>query len=275
MLIQSQNIAWHALVDGSSDAPPLVMLHGFAQSLNSFALHVPELSKHFRVLRFDLPGHGGTQALESLDWSMLCTSLHEAVAQIESRPAHWFGYSQGGRVALMCALANPNQVKSLALLGASPGIADEVERTMRRDTDKLLGQNIVSRGLEWFTQYWEALPIFATQNKLPVYLQEIIRNERMSGDPQGLKFALERYGVGTQSYVFSQLTEWTKPLFLCAGELDPKFRESNEQIAAASQSALLAHHEFANCGHAAHLEQPEQFASLLIDFIQAAESKIA
>ncbi|MBL0063159.1 MAG: 2-succinyl-6-hydroxy-2,4-cyclohexadiene-1-carboxylate synthase [bacterium] len=275
MIITTRDIAWHALVDGDSDAPPLVMLHGFAQSVNSFTLHVPELTKHFRVVRIDLPGHGGTQAPTTLDWITLCANLHEAVAQIDSRPAHWFGYSQGGRVAIMCALANPDGVKSLALLGASPGIADESEREMRRDSDKLLGQNIVSRGLNWFTEFWESLPIFATQKDLPEHLQALIRNERMACNPSGLKFALEHYGVGTQPHVLTQLTLWSKPLFLSAGELDEKFRVTNEHIAAESRSLLLAQHEFADCGHAAHLEQPEVFTNLLIDFIQAAESKIA
>ena len=275
MIITTRDIAWHALVDGDRGTPPLVMLHGFAQSVNSFSLHVSELSKHFRVLRIDLPGHGGTQVPATLDWAMLCANLHEAVAQIDSRPAHWFGYSQGGRVAIMSALADPDRVKSLALLGASPGIADETERAARRDSDKLLGQNIVMRGLNWFTEFWEALPIFATQKDLPEHLQTLIRNERMVCNPSGLKFALEHYGVGTQSYVLTQLTKWKKPLFLSAGELDEKFRVSNEHIAAESRAMLLAQHEFADCGHAAHLERPEEFTNLLIDFIQAAESKIA
>lgn len=275
MIVTTRDLAWHTLVDGDSDAPLLVMLHGFAQTANSFSMHIPELSKHFHILRLDLPGHGQTSTAVSLDWATLCANLHQAVSQIDSRPAHWFGYSQGGRVAIMCGLANPDCVKSLALLGASPGIADESERATRCDSDKLLGQNIVSRGLNWFTEFWEALPIFATQKDLPEHLRILIRNERMACNPSGLKFALEHYGVGTQPYVLTQLTKWKNPLFLSAGELDEKFRVSNEHIAAESRSILLAQHEFADCGHAAHLEQPEEFTNLLIDFIHAAEGKIA
>lgn len=273
MQIHAQDVTWNASVFGEKHSLPLVLLHGFAQSANSFALHVPVLSKRFRIICVDLPGHGGTSEPAALHWPMLCNNLHDAVAQIESRSSHWFGYSQGGRVALMCALAKPERVKSLALLGASAGIADAGERELRRQSDRLLGQNIVGRGMAWFADYWDALPIFATQKYLPEPIRRLIRNERLSCTPQGLKFALETYGTGTMPDCFKQLCEWTKPLFLAAGALDTKFVQSNARFINVSQSTHFLHHVFQNCGHAAHLEQPEQFTKLLIDFIHAAESK--
>lgn len=275
MLVRTQDIVWHVRIDGDSSMPPLVMLHGFAQSLYSFTLQVPELSSRFRVIRLDLPGHGGTAAPAMLDWKRLCETLHEVIAKFEWRPAHWFGYSQGGRVALMAALAKPDLVKSLSLLGASPGIADENQRELRTQSDRLLGQNIVGRGMEWFAEYWESLPIFATQKYLPDFTRKLIRTERTSCSPQGLKFALDHYGTGTMPDCFGKLSNWNKPLMLVAGELDRKFIESNRRIADATRAALLMHYILPKCGHAAHLEQPEEFTRLLIDFIQEAESKTA
>ncbi len=268
MLIQSADILWHARSDGPEHAPPLVLLHGFAQSLHSFAPIEPALSKHFRVLRFDLPFHGQTlvEKRVELTWPKLCENLQEAVGQLESRPAHWFGYSQGGRVAIMCALADEAYIKSLALLGASPGIADDNERELRRQSDRLLGENIVGRGMEWFTQYWEALPIFATQKLLPESAQRLIHSERMASTPQGLKLALDVYGTGTMPDCTLQLIQWKKPLFLAAGELDTKFVQRNDKIASQSSSRHLLHTVFSKCGHAAHVEHPDEFSARLIKF---------
>lgn len=273
MSVVTEHCRWNASVSGASGAPPLVLLHGFAQSLNSFTELVPLFEKKFRVLRVDLPGHGQTRWNEDavLDWSRLCLNLLSTIEQLEPRPAHWFGYSQGGRVALMCALADERRVKSLALLGASPGIADEQTRALRRESDRLLGQNIVGRGMAWFAEYWEALPIFANQKFLAQGTRQLIRTERMSCAPAGLQFALEHYGTGTMPDKAGKLAQWTKPLFLAAGELDTKFAESNKVLAAASASRHLEHHLIRGAGHAAHLEQPRAFAKLLTSFIHAAE----
>lgn len=273
MEIRTADFVWHASADGDASAQPLVLLHGFAQSSNSFAMLTPLLSQKYRVITLDLPGHGEAELASTtpIAWPMLCRNVLDAIAQIDARPAHWFGYSQGGRVALMCALTDAQHFKSLALLGASCGIADEQARAMRVQSDRLLGQNIVGRGMEWFTEYWEALPIFATQKWLPASTRQLIRSERMSCAPSGLKLALESYGTGTMPDCFARLSKWSNPLLLAAGELDTKFVESNQRIVNASLSPLVQHHVIKNAGHAAHLEQPELFAKLLRNFIQASE----
>jgi 2-succinyl-6-hydroxy-2,4-cyclohexadiene-1-carboxylate synthase len=271
MKIQTPDIDWNVRVDGDSGSPPLVMLHGFAQTLNSFDPLIGELSKRYRILRVDLPYHGQSVVTKNvlLDWSVLCGNLYEAVFQLDKRPAHWFGYSQGGRVALMCAMRTAEPMRSLALLGASPGYTSEGERDMRRQSDKLLGENIVGRGMEWFTSYWEALPIFATQRLLPDSARRLIHSERMASTPQGLRLALITYGTGTMPDCSGELSNWKKPLFLAAGELDTKFVESNARIAASTYSSHLRHHVIKNCGHAAHLEKPVNFAELLIEFYKS------
>jgi len=273
MQIETRDMFWHARVDGATDAPPLVMLHGFAQSLTSFDPLLPTLTREFRVIRFDMPGHGATRmkSARALNWSVLNDNLHEAVQSIEARSAHWFGYSQGGRVALMAALAQPENVKSLALLGTSTGIADEQERKRRSESDHLLAQNVVLRGMEWFSHYWESLPMFATQKLLPDAMQTHIREQRMACKPEGLALALESFGTATMPDCLNALCAWSKPLLLMAGEADTKFVASNAQVARESRSALLYNITFPGAGHAAHLERPHEFTKTLSAFLSAAQ----
>src|SRR5688572_25877352 len=47
--------------DGPRDAPAVVMLHGFACSLNWWDQVTPALARDHRVVRFDLLGHGGSE----------------------------------------------------------------------------------------------------------------------------------------------------------------------------------------------------------------------
>lgn len=271
MFVETAHFRWHVAVDGQKSDQPLVLLHGFAQSLNSFAELVPLLAKKYRVLRVDLPWHGQTteRTKHVLDWPTLTNELCQAIEQLDIRPAHWFGYSQGGRAAIMCRVAYAERFRSLALLGASPGIADADERELRKQSDCLLGENIVGRGMAWFAHYWESLPIFATQQFLPEPTRKLIRDERLACTPLGLKMALQCYGTGTMPDCFSEIICWKQPLFLAAGEMDTKFVESNARIAATSQSSELRHVVFPKCGHAAHLERPAEFAKLLIEFFKS------
>src|SRR4051812_27691260 len=50
----------HVLEEGAPDAPPLVMLHGFAGSLRWFDRLAPLLASSHHVIRIDLLGHGGS-----------------------------------------------------------------------------------------------------------------------------------------------------------------------------------------------------------------------
>lgn len=273
MRLETSDISFHAEIEGDNALPLVVLLHGFAQAGSSLAELAKALRPRYRVARVDLPGHGATtlRRESELDWNTLTGSLCEAVRMLDARPAHWFGYSQGGRVALMCALVDPANIRSLALLGASAGIRDRAEREARRRSDGVLARNILRHGMEWFAENWEALPIFATQRSLPPERQELIRRERLRSTPEGLKLALECYGTGTMPDCCDALAALDVPLFLAAGEQDQKFVESNARIAAASRSRCLRHHALAGAGHAAHLEFPEPFSKLYLEFIDSVE----
>lgn len=274
MRVETQSIIWNVEASGSSALPPLVLLHGFAQSLRSFDELAELLGRDFRILRADLPGHGATVCkVSSLSWCALTSELRQVIHQLDSRATHWFGYSQGGRVALMTALEDNAQIKSLMLLGASPGIADTEAKLTRRDSDALLAQNIRTRGMDWFVSYWEALPIFSSQWALPSDKRERIHRERLKCDPKGLAFALENFGTGTQPNCIEQLKAWNKPLMLLAGEHDVKFAASNRMIAEKSQSAQLVHSVVEGAGHAAHIERPDFVAQQILKFCKSVKDR--
>ncbi|WP_424867083.1 4-carboxymuconolactone decarboxylase [Streptomyces sp. SAI-229] len=91
---------------------------------------VPELTKQWRVFRFDLPGHGGAPAHPAGSVAELTARL---LATLESLGVQRFGYAGcalGGAVGIELALRHPERLASLALIAASPrfGTADEFRR---------------------------------------------------------------------------------------------------------------------------------------------------
>ncbi|GGQ55430.1 4-carboxymuconolactone decarboxylase [Streptomyces althioticus] len=113
--------------DGPEQAPVLVMGPSLGATWHMWDRQVPELTKQWRVFRFDLPGHGGAPAHPAASVGDLATRL---LATLEGLGVHRFGYAGcalGGAVGIELALRHPERLASLALIAASPrfGTADE------------------------------------------------------------------------------------------------------------------------------------------------------
>ncbi|WUP96489.1 alpha/beta fold hydrolase [Streptomyces sp. NBC_00247] len=113
--------------DGPKDAPVLVIGPSLGTTWHMWDRQIPDLSQHYRVLRYDLPGHGGAPARPAVSVAELGDRL---IATLDSLGIQRFGYagcSIGGAVGADLALRHPHRVASLALVAASPrfGSADE------------------------------------------------------------------------------------------------------------------------------------------------------
>ncbi|MFE0135187.1 4-carboxymuconolactone decarboxylase [Streptomyces sp. NPDC059037] len=113
--------------DGPEDAPVLILGPSLGTTWHMWDRQVPELVKHWRVFRFDMPGHGGAPAHPAGSVSELAQRL---LATLDEVGVHRFGYAGcafGGAIGAELALRHPQRVASLALISASPrfGSADE------------------------------------------------------------------------------------------------------------------------------------------------------
>lgn len=99
----------------------LVLLHGGLSKTSSWDyLMVPPLEDEFHIFAYDRTGHGFTgDRAGSLHFEF---QAQEAIAYLEDvvkEPAHLIGYSDGGIIALMVAIARPDLVKSIVAIGAN------------------------------------------------------------------------------------------------------------------------------------------------------------
>lgn len=113
--------------DGPEDAPVLVIGPSLGTTWHMWDRQIPELAQHWRVFRYDLPGHGGAPAHATPSVAELADRL---IATLDGLGVQRFGYagcSIGGAVGADLALRHPHRVASLALVASSPrfGTADE------------------------------------------------------------------------------------------------------------------------------------------------------
>ncbi|QGV77802.1 4-carboxymuconolactone decarboxylase [Streptomyces ficellus] len=113
--------------DGPDDAPVLILGPSLGTTWHMWDRQIPELVRQWRVIRFDLPGHGGAPAHPASSVADLTDRL---LATLDELGVHRFGYagcSIGGAIGTDLALRAPHRLASLALIASSPrfGTADE------------------------------------------------------------------------------------------------------------------------------------------------------
>jgi 2-succinyl-6-hydroxy-2,4-cyclohexadiene-1-carboxylate synthase len=214
----------------------VVFLHGFwgrSADWIPVAAHLP-----FKSIGFDLPGHGNTPFFpEVLD------ALRRAIAPLS--PVHLVGYSMGGRIALSFFHTYREQVSSLTLLGAHPGIADAQEREKRLAADKRFAQEILQRPIDELIAEWYDRPLFGALS-----FKRDLWTMRHTQNREGLAQALVTFSLGLQPDFSNLLPSCS----LLVGEEDTTYRRLY---------ASWPHQLIQEAAHAAHLENPAGVAAAL------------
>lgn len=252
----------------------IVMLHGFSGSSEDWTETAATLhGAGFAGVGIDLPGHGLTGVpADPGRFTMPETArdLATLIATLGIPHAHWMGYSMGARVALYLGVTEPARVASLILESASPGIAEESARVERRARDEALAAEIGSRGVRWFVEYWESLPVFESQRGLPEATRSAQRARRLRNSAAGLAGSLRGLGQGAQEFLGPRVGSIRCPTLLLAGALDPKYTALAQRMAAAIPDAEII--LVPGAGHNIHLEQPEAFHLAVLDRLLRLES---
>lgn len=255
-------------VERAGEGPPLVLLHGFTGSATTWSPHLDAFACRFSVIAVDLPGHGKSDAPESADYRMkqCVADLLAVLDRLGIANAVLLGYSMGGRVALHLALVAPDRIRALILESTSPGIADLEERAARRRSDDALAAMIEREGIEAFVDYWEHLPLFASQSVLPAAIRGRLRSQRLANNPAGLANSLRSIGAGVMEPLHDRLGEIQAPVLLMTGVLDEKHYRLGRSMAEAIPTARLV--VVPDAGHAVHLEQSEAFNRRVLEFLE-------
>lgn len=108
-------------IEGPVDAPPVILIHGFIYSLESFDAWAADLRRDHRVIRFDLLGHGlsGPDPQKRYSPQERGVFIGELMDALDLDRAIVGGNSLGGLAAWRFAAAAPDRVAALLLV--SPG----------------------------------------------------------------------------------------------------------------------------------------------------------
>jgi 2-succinyl-6-hydroxy-2,4-cyclohexadiene-1-carboxylate synthase len=236
-------------------APTVVLLHGFTHTGASWDPVISALGESYRALAPDIRGHGRASAATPV-------SLQAVIADVQALSPSGFtlaGYSMGGRIALHVALAAPQRVNHLVLIGASPGLADPAERAARRAADERLAAEFEALDIEAVAERWANTSVLAGQSD---DVRQAAHADRLRSTPAGLARALRHLGTGALPSVWDRLWELTMPVTLITGARDEKFRRIATQMATGNPGVHIE--VIPDAGHAVHLEAPHAVAALIV-----------
>lgn len=250
--------------------PSFLCLHGFTGTPESWSGLLAFQSQGNHVLRPHILGHDPENSIVSPTFEAEVDRLASLVRkQVAGERVHVVGYSQGGRLAIGLLVRHPELFAAATLIGASPGLESKAERQKRRKADERLARRLEEQGLEPFLEFWQTLPLFATQQaaaeeqRLLARL-EAQRTQRLRHRPEGLARALRVLGLGSMPNYWPALSDLEPPVHLMVGKLDGKFRRIAECMAQRLLRATVR--VVPSVGHNLLLEAPKDVADQLEGF---------
>jgi len=248
-------------VDLNPTAQPVVLLiHGLGANSDSWQLQFPSLLENgFRVLSVDLPGFG--KSSYSGEWKSvgsIAKTIIETLAFLDIDSVFAVGLSMGGPVCLQLALDFPDRVSRLVLVNTFAHL------NVASPENFLY---FLARVVLIYTLGMQAQAQAVSQRVFPRPDQAILRAELvkqvLASNPKAYRSAMLALG---KLNLMERLSEIQQPTLVITGEQDttvpPKNQTAMAQRIPSARQVMLP-----NTGHAASVENPELFNTVLLDFL--------
>ncbi|MEU3653337.1 3-oxoadipate enol-lactonase [Streptomyces sp. NPDC032161] len=167
---QASTTLLHHRIDGCDNAPPLFLGPSLGTSLKLWEALVPALSRRHRVIRWDLPGHGGTPASVLADLEPGHTAVADlgalVLALADALGVERFAYagvSLGGAIGTWLAVHHPERVASLTVVCSAARFAEPAAWQARAALVRTegLARLVADAPARWFTPVFTGTPTAA------------------------------------------------------------------------------------------------------------------
>jgi pimeloyl-ACP methyl ester carboxylesterase len=270
--VEVDGVRVHYQEAGRSDAPPMILIHGFASSNLVWSKVLLELADAgFRVIAPDLLGYGYSGKPRELDYTIgsQARMIVSLLKQLGITRAAVVGSSYGGAVAATLVLDNPGLIEKLVLVGAVTNNAPRRFLLMR-----LFGSPIIGDILSPF--------LMSSRRLLRARMKRVYDRHSWVLDERRVHARhLPLQTRGTHRAVIRTVRRWdadrvsrdahliTLPTLLLWGDNDREVPlEHGERLQEnLPNSRLLV---FEECGHLPHEEYPAEFTQVVKGFLREA-----
>ncbi|MEQ1602698.1 MAG: pimeloyl-ACP methyl ester esterase BioH [Methylophilaceae bacterium] len=246
----------------ASTAPDLVLIHGWGMHGGVWQSLISKLIPNFNVHVLDLPGMGFSPPLAESGTQ----ALAEQVAQHLPEKADICGWSLGGQVAMRIALLQPQRVRRLVLVGATPCFvnSDDWQQGMEAKVFEKFASQIGENYQSTLIKFLSLQCMGASDARVTIKQLRESLAERPLPALGALENALR---LLLETDLRAEINQLKLPVLLMHGDRDT--------LAPLSAAQWLAQHlpasrlqVFAGASHAPFLSHSETFVAALIEFLK-------
>jgi pimeloyl-ACP methyl ester carboxylesterase len=232
------------------DGPPLILTHGYSSTSAMWREQIAPLSKHHRLILWDMRGHGQSDYPEDPKAYSEALTVADIAALLDVAGAERAivgGLSLGGYMSLAFYRAHPERVRALLIIDTGPGFKKDDARDAwnRRAFDT--AERLERDGL----------------NVLKAGSRE--RSTVQHRDARGLALAARGMLTQRDARVIELLGEIKVPSLIVVGADDTPFLAASDYMAAKIPGARKV--VIPNAGHAVNIDQPQAFIDAVEPFL--------
>lgn len=237
---------------------PVLLIHGLGSSARDWENQIPVFSTLYRVVAFDVRGHGQSDKPPGpYSIPLFTADTTQLLQALEIGPSHVVGISMGGMIAFQLAIDAPELVQSLVIVNSGP------ELVVRSLPDRL---NVLQRSLLVRIFGMRKIGEFLGNRLFPKPEQESLRQMFIERWAENDKRAyLEAFHGLLGWSVLDHLHTIICPTLVVASDEDYTPVSAKEAYIGRLAKGELVVIEDAR--HAVTAERPEDFNQVVLDFL--------
>ena len=235
------------------EGPALILTHGYSATSEMWAGQVAPLSKHFKVVTWDMRGHGQSDyPADQSAYSEEATvgDMAALLDAVGARKAVVGGLSLGGYMSLAFHLAHPERTRALLIIDTGPGYKNDQARDGWNANAIRRAERLEAEGLGDLSK--ASAEVRAARHR----------------DASGLARAARGMLTQRNARVIESLPSVALPAVVIVGANDTPFLAASDYMAAKIPGAKKV--VIPDAGHSANIDQPAAFNAALMDFLNAA-----
>jgi 3-oxoadipate enol-lactonase len=234
---------------------------GIANDLTMWDAQIPALESDFRILRYDLRGHGGSEATAG-DYSieLLVSDLKALLDSVAVQKTHLVGLGLGGAIAQAFAIAHPDRLLGLIPCCCRARMVPDFA-AMWHKLRETVQQNGLESIVEPTAQRWFSEEFKAAHAEVLDSVRRMIRRTTLDGY---LGVTAAFLGLDVED----KLGRITAPTLYVSGAED-KLGGPPALMSKLSEKVPGARHvSVPKAAHIANIQNPDEFNRVLADFLR-------
>lgn len=254
--------------EDKGEGKPIVFIHGWSCSRRHFEKQRKELQKYYRVISYDLRGHGDSNRVEhGLTMKQFAKDLKELVEYLELEDVSFVGWSMGTHIIWEYVKNyGCDNVSKLCFIDMTPKLITDDEWKFGLFSDFGHEENLktlASICADWNKHADSFTPAMFAKSFDDPKLLTWVKKEAKKNTPHVMSSMWIAMAIQDYREILPQISV---PCLITYGADSFYCKENSEYLLSKIKQAKLV--RFENCGHALHLENHEKFNKELLEFMQ-------